>query len=333
MNPEAVLVGIKSSIIVGLIYGIGTVGLSLIYKYLKFPDFTTLASISLSAIVVVNITNFTDSIFIGLIAGVFSGVLLGAFTAFQIEKLMIPAILAGIITSIASTTLSFYINGDQAEAIFKDSLRGDLDLWVNNLFTLRSLIVVGSICLFVSCFVGFVLFRGGIGLSIHALNGSDNYLIYRHKKKTIISYILIMFGNGLIGLSGGLVAIQNNNVNVLNAFLDFLVIALGAFSLSIFLIDIINKKGIREYLSKKANLISKFIAFIIGGLVLNEEEPKRILMTMIVVILSAALINVIFKTIEIHFGGANKMDYALKAGVLLLSIYAGHMTQKITSQN
>src|ERR1043166_7530654 len=106
---KVLIAGFQSSFIVGLIYGIGTIGLSLIYRYLKFPDLTTFMSISVGSVAVIIFTN-SFGIFIGILSGCLLGGVLGLVTALQITHAKIPPILAGIITSTAGMSLGYFIS-------------------------------------------------------------------------------------------------------------------------------------------------------------------------------------------------------------------------------
>ena len=81
-----------TSVVTGIIFGIGAIGLSMIYKYLKFPDFTTIVSLSIGSAImaVVSPVNILLAIFLSIVAG---GVL-GFITYLQIRYLEVNEMLA-----------------------------------------------------------------------------------------------------------------------------------------------------------------------------------------------------------------------------------------------
>lgn len=328
--------GFKSSGLIGLYYGIGTIGLSLIYRYLKFPDFSTVVSIIVSGLVCVQLTNFINhgwGILIAIVASSIIGSLIGFVTGVQIIRFKIPPILAGIITYTSATSLAYLVSNDKADLSFNENLRSSLDNVANNVFSFYSLGVAIAICFLISYLISRI-FRTRLGLMILALLGTDSYIKYRHKEKPKTTIILIMLGNAIIGLAGALAAIQNHSANVDN-HKDFIFIALGGFALGSFLIKILSRNKMQDYLKKDEKLTASWIIklanYFIDHLKLNDETPNKLFATFIVLIISSALINVIFRTVEISV--AETYNYALKALFLFLFIGASNIYEMFSKKS
>lgn len=321
---QAIIGGLKSSLIIGIFYGIGTVGLSLIYRYLKFPDFSTVVSIIVGSLISVEITNLIGrpyGILFGILAGIVIGAIIGLVTGLQIVFAKIPPILAGIITYTSAKSLAFFITSNEAVLDYNVNLREGLDIFISNTFNIKTLLISITLCLLVSLIVSKI-FRTRFGLMILALLGTDNFIKYRHKEKGKTTILLIMLGNAIIGFSGALASIQNGSATVENHS-DFIFIALGGYALGMYLIKLLSKPKIQKYLDKdnktSAPLWIRILIFYIGYLSYNDENPSKLFTSFLLFILSSALINVIFKTVEIEVSA--NYGYFIKA--LLLFIFIG----------
>lgn len=321
----------KSSIFIGLIYGIGTVGLGFIYKYLKFPDFTTMASIAIGSITMV-VVGEKYGIAIGLISSLLIGSALGLFTALQITIVSIPPILAGICTSVGAYSVSYSINSNNADASFSRALRPTLDLIVNNVYTTQSLITLTLICIIISLVLSLV-FSTKFGLYILAMMGTENYLNFHHKKKGVATVLIIVVGNGVIGFAGALAAIQNGTATV-RGHEEFLLTALGGYVLGMFFIVRFTKKSIRSYLGKdntpSGNIVLKLLYSIQKEFSRNDEDRIKIFYTFLAFIFSTALINLIFQMVEIGVELPANLKYMWKAILVFLILAFSIWTEKLS---
>jgi len=332
---EAIIGGIKSSLIIGLFYGIGTIGLSLIYRYLKFPDFSTVVSIIVGSLISVQVTNTINNSYgipIGIFAGVCIGAIIGFITGIQIVFAKIPPILAGIITYTSAKSLAFFITKNEAAVEYKNDLRNGLDYFVNNTFTIQSLITSLFACVIISYLISRV-FRTKLGLMILAMYGTDNFIKYRHKEKNKTTILLIMMGNAIIGFSGALASIQNGMASVDNHN-EFIFIALGGYALGMFLIKLFSKKTMQDYIKKDdkttAPIWIRFLHFFIGNLNNNDEHPSKLFTTFIFFAFSSALINVIFRTVEIEAG--DNYSFFFKALFLFIFIWISNISETISKR-
>lgn len=307
-------------IVTGMIYGIGAIGLGLIYKYLKFPDFTTTASFSAGGIAM---SVFVENHFVfGLVSSILIGILFGIFTFIQIKYVKIPPILAGIITWIGALSIMFLMTNNNASvnitnesSIILDSIFSAKD----SIWNFVKILTIGLlICYIISC-----VFKTRFGLYILALLGTDNYLEHRHKERDIASSILIVFGNGLISFSGGLLTILNKNADI-KGIPDFLVIALSGYVIAQFILIIFSGNSSKQYLELEnkpsSNLVYKLILILLDKFKLNDEEPVKIFIFLIFIIFGSTLVQFIFQFIDINYSANQGISHIAKASIFFSTI-------------
>ena len=143
-----------------------------------------------------------------------------------------------------------------------------------------------------------------------------------------------MLGNAIIGFSGALASIQNGGASVDN-HVEFIFIALGGYALGVFLIKLLSKTKMQEYIKKDnkptAPIWYRGLHFLIDKLNYNDEHPTKLFATFLLFIFSSALINIIFRTVEIEVG--ENYNYFFKAFFLFLFIWASVISDKISKRS
>ena len=194
----------------GLIWGIMAIGVYITYKILDFPDLSVDGSIGTGgAVAIILITNGVP-VWLALLCAMAAGCLAGLVTGLLNTLLGIPGILAGILTQIALYSVNLAILGGSNKSISVDSF----PLW----FSSRRVAVANGFgtfglevgkCLLA---VGFIIaalywfFGTEYGFTIRATGCNSNMARAQSintKKSTVIALVL---SNGLVGLSGGILA-------------------------------------------------------------------------------------------------------------------------------
>jgi ABC-type uncharacterized transport system permease subunit len=312
------------SLPMGLIYGIGTIGFSLGYHYLRFPDFTTVASITIGGIAFVAFTNLSGQWLVGLLGSIIIGALLGLCTGIQIKNFRIPPILAGITTFVGAKSVMFWMNDNKADALFIKSppeiIGGPVSSFTNTLLAFFEVFLIAYIIsrLFTFVFGDYVL----------ALHGAENYLQHRHPFRNLTVIILLIISNSIISLAGGVSAIQMGQASV-DAHADFLLLALAGYSFGSLVVFSVNRLPKHE--SQKRVETSAWVAwfFLLPKIYnwysekahKNEEEPDRIFITFITYALATMIVNAIFKVIDVEAPSAQNSGFILKAGVLFVCLW------------
>ena len=194
----------------GLIWGIMAIGVYITYKILDFPDLSVDGSIGTGgAVAIILITNGVP-VWLALLAATASGCLAGLVTGLLNTLLGIPGILAGILTQIALYSVNLAILGGANKSISVDNF----PLW----FSSRRVAVASGFGTFGlevgKCLLAVVLiiailywfFGTEYGFTIRATGCNSNMARAQSintKKSTVIALVL---SNGLVGLSGGILA-------------------------------------------------------------------------------------------------------------------------------
>lgn len=202
-----------------LIYGIGTLGLALIYRYLRFPDFTVIGSIVVGGVTTVFFSN-SLGFGAGILLGCLSGVGLGLCTGILSTKLKIKPVLSGIISFTASLTVAHLL-----------TLGGRIDLkeiperLLTSVYSPRDLLFL-SACALLICFLLASISATKFGVLVLAMTANPKYLRFRHRHRNGVFIAVAATGNGIVALAGGLHAIRDTAANV-QAHYDFLPLSLG----------------------------------------------------------------------------------------------------------
>lgn len=201
-----VLLAIEGAISQGVLWGIMTLGVYITYKVLDYADLTVDGSFALggavSAVMIVKGMNPFFSLFFAIFAGMLSGVV----TGFLHTKLKIPAILSGILSMIALYSINIRIMG-QANI----SLLGE-DTIINSIGSGTSFsnntisLIIGVVCSFIIITLLYWFFGTEIGSAIRA-TGNNEYMVRALGANTNTMKIIgLLLSNGLVALSGALVA-------------------------------------------------------------------------------------------------------------------------------
>ena len=213
----------------GLIWGIMAIGLYITYKILDIADLTVDGSIctGASVYVIMILGGFSTPIamFVAFIAGMLTGLVTGIFHT----VMGIPAILAGILTQLSLYSVNLIILGKPTQTVSPDkykmlvSLRylRDVPFYRNSIFVL--VIVVAVIIAIMYWFFGTEL-----GCSIRATGSNLNMSRAQGINTKFNTVLGLMISNGIVALSGSLLAQYNGYSDVNNTGRGAIVIGLAA---------------------------------------------------------------------------------------------------------
>lgn len=221
---------IISSISQGLLWSIMAIGVYLTFRILDIPDLTAEASFPLGAAIcssqIVAGTAPLLATFLGLIGGLFAGLISGLLHT----KLKIPALLTGILTMTGLYSINLRIMG-QANV----SLLGKATImsFFNSLGLTNQMAVLMVGLLFVSSVILFLyfFFRTTLGLAIHATGDNHEMSQANGINTDAMKMIGYMISNGLIALSGALMA-QSNGYADISMGIGTIVIGLASVIIS-----------------------------------------------------------------------------------------------------
>ena len=199
---------ILSSISQGLLWSILAMGVYITYRILNVSDLSVEGTFPLGAAVAASLIVAGVPAWIATIIAFFAGMIAGFVTGFFHAKLGIPALLAGIVTMTGLYSVNLRIMG-QANLTLLNSetlidqvqtFIGDQTLAVMVVGLIAIVIVITLLHFFFSTEIGMGIRATGDNLEMAEANGINN------KFTKILGF---MISNGLIALSGALLA-QNN---------------------------------------------------------------------------------------------------------------------------
>ena len=197
------------SVAQGLIWGIMAIGVYITFRILDFADLTVDGSLGLGGAVAGMLILAGFPPYLVLIISFISGLLAGLVTGLLHTLLGIPDILAGILTQIALYSVNLNIMGKANQAVSVD--RFDL---VVSLRYISQAIVVGAIFLIVIIALLYWFFGTEQGFTIRATGCNQEMARAQGISTNKAKVVGLALGNGLVGLSGALVAQYSGNADV-----------------------------------------------------------------------------------------------------------------------
>lgn len=254
MKPiSSLIAALPGSVAQGLIWGILAIGVYITYKILDFADLSVDGSIGTGGAVAVVLITGGCPVPLALVVSFLAGCAAGLVTGVLHTLMGIPAILAGILTQLALYSINLDIMG-------KSNLALNVDKYplIVSLRYIPSTLVKGVLFIAVITAVLYWFFGTEQGFTIRATGCNKNMARaegINTKKATVIGLVI---SNGLVGLSGGLLAQYQGNADV-NMGRGAIVIGLAAVIIGEVLGDLI--------LGKHMNFVGRLVFTAIGAVV------------------------------------------------------------------
>jgi putative ABC transport system permease protein len=192
----------------GLIFSLMVIGILISYRILDIADLTCDGSVATGAAVATMAIVAGLPIFVALLLSFFAGVLAGMVTAAIHNKLKIPGLLAGILTMTMLYSINLRILGNKANVplLRVETLYSKLPEAFHFLPPeWASLVGTLLVVLFVKVLID-IFFRTDLGVSLGAMGGNEQMVISQGINPEVLKLIGLGLSNGLIALSGGLLA-------------------------------------------------------------------------------------------------------------------------------
>ncbi|MDC7246486.1 MAG: ABC transporter permease [Sphaerochaetaceae bacterium] len=192
----------------GLIFSIMVMGVLISYRILDFPDLTADGSFATgAAVATISIVNGYGLLAAALLATL-SGAVAGLITAMIHNKLKVPGLLAGILTMTMLYSINIRILGGRANVpLLKiDTLYTKMPEVFSFLPGPWALLTGTLLIVFFVKILMDLFFRTDLGISIGALGSNEQMIISMGINPRLLKIIGISISNGLIALSGGLLA-------------------------------------------------------------------------------------------------------------------------------
>ena len=205
---------VLSTVSQGLLRAIMALGVFLTFRVLDIADLSVEGTFPLGAAVAATLIDAGHSVWFAMLIALIAGCIGGTVTALLTTKLKIPALLSGILTMIGLYSVNLMIMGKanvpllRAETVFT---------LTENLFGVSSVVATLIVGLVATVIVGEIMywfFGTVLGTAIRA-TGCNPQMARAQGINTNVMVILgLLISNGLVALSGALVAQSNGFADV-----------------------------------------------------------------------------------------------------------------------
>ncbi len=202
-----------SAIAQGLLYSLMGIGLYITFRILNFADLTSEASFAVGAAVAVKTLTLGLHPVLSLITAFVAGMLTGLVTGLLMTYFEIPSLLAGIITLTAFYSINLRIM-ERANLSLRQ-VKTLYDLLANLLAdsTSRIFLVGIILTLIVILLLGY-FFKTDLGQSMVASGDNEVMAHSLGISVKLMKCLALMASNGIIAMSGALIAQQNGYADV-----------------------------------------------------------------------------------------------------------------------
>jgi putative ABC transport system permease protein len=201
-----ILLAMQGAVSQGVLWSIMTLGLFITFKILDFADMTVDGSFALGgSISAVMIVKLGLNPYASLIVAFAAGTVAGSITGFLHTKLKIPGILAGILTMIALYSINIRIMGQANTPLL--NIRTMLSLFEDiGLEKTTGSLIIGSVFSIGIVFILYWFFGTELGSVIRATGNNERMVRAQGVDTDSMKNIGLMISNGLVALSGAMVA-------------------------------------------------------------------------------------------------------------------------------
>lgn len=271
----------------GLVWGIMAIGVYITFRVLDVADLTVDGSIATGGAVAVMLIRGGMNCWLALLCAFVSGLLAGLVTGLFHTKCGIPAILAGILTQLALYSVNLRImSGKANQPVGVDkydlavSQRYVRDLSISNPLPLLLVITV------VTVIALYWFFGTERGCSVRATGANANMARAQGINTGANIVLGLMLSNGLVALSGGLLAQFQGSADV-GMGRGAIVIGLAAVIISeVTFGKIFQNFGLKMFAVSLGAVIYYFVLQVVLQLGLNTNDLKLVSALIVAVFLS-----------------------------------------------
>lgn len=271
----------------GLVWGIMAIGVYITFRVLDVADLTVDGSIATGGAVAVMLIRGGMNCWLALLCAFVSGLLAGLVTGLFHTKCGIPAILAGILTQLALYSVNLWIMGGKAnQPVGVDkydlvvSQRYVRDLSISNPLPLLLVITIVTVVAL------YWFFGTERGCSVRATGANANMARAQGINTNANIVLGLMLSNGLVALSGGLLAQFQGSADV-GMGRGAIVIGLAAVIISeVTFGKIFQNFGLKMFAVSLGAVIYYFVLQVVLQLGLNTNDLKLVSALIVAVFLS-----------------------------------------------
>ena len=205
---------VLSTVSQGLLWAIMALGVFLTFRVLDIADLSVEGTFPLGAAVAATLIDAGHSVWFAMLIALIAGCIGGTVTALLTTKLKIPALLSGILTMIGLYSVNLMIMGKanvpllRAETVFT---------LTENLFGVSSVVATLIVGLVATVIVGAIMywfFGTVLGTAIRSTCCNPQMSRAQGINTNVMVILGLLISNGLVALSGALVAQSNGFADV-----------------------------------------------------------------------------------------------------------------------
>ncbi len=253
---------IEGIFVEGLIFSIMVLGILISYRILDMADMTCDGAVATGAAVCTMCIINGLGITVGMILAFLVCVLCGLVTAAIHNRLHIPVLLAGILTMTMLYSVNLRILGNKANVplVRAVTLYRLYPKWFPFVSSSWAALFGSMISVALVLAIMTFFFRSDLGVALGAMGGNEQMVISQGMNPATLKYIGLGLGNGLIGISGALLA-QYQGFADANLGQGMIVQGLAAIMLGEFLFNT-NKVGLICFRAILGGIIYKALMFL-----------------------------------------------------------------------
>jgi len=240
-----------SSLGQGLLWAPLAIGVFITFRILDIPDLTTEGSFPFGAAITVSLMIKGQSALVATLTGFLSGCIAGLVTGIIDTKLHIPSLLAGILTMTGLYSVNMHIMGKSNVPLLSQKVLTEYlpATWNLDMQT----IILGILVTGIVVVLLYLMFKTRLGLSLMA-TGNNKHMSAANGINTdgmvIFGY---MVSNGLIALSGALIAQSNGYADI----------GMGIGTIVIGLASVL----VGEIFLRGNGILTRLLAMVVGAIV------------------------------------------------------------------
>ena len=201
-----------STVSQGLLWALLAIGVYLTFRVLDIADLTVEGSFPLGAAVAASLIDQNLNPFFAISVACIAGMLAGVATGLLTTKLKIPALLSGILTMIALYSVNLRIMGKANLPLLQtDTIFTIIPLGLDKANTV---LLMGFLVVLVVSLLCYWFFGTELGTAIRATGNNPNMIRANGIDTDIMIILGLLMSNGLVAISGALVAQSNGFADV-----------------------------------------------------------------------------------------------------------------------
>jgi len=228
MNILNLLSAMPGAVAQGLIWGITAIGIYITFRILDIADLTVDGSLCTGGAVCIMMMLSGHNVFVAMLVATLAGMLTGLATGIFHTFMGIPAILSGILSQLGLYSINLKIMGKANQAINVDKYDLLVSLrYIRGVAFFKNSIFVVAIGIVLLVLLLYWFFGTELGCALRATGCNGNMSRAQGINTNISKVLGLMISNGLVGLSGALLA-QYQGFSDINMGRGAIVIGLAA---------------------------------------------------------------------------------------------------------